>query len=88
GLTALSAEFTIGEGELMAHDVPLGCAPDEYDDLISGTCSHLPKDCCWDTLFFAISALPETINLITKEAPGISGLKFDYNQIKICCRRA
>ncbi|MFY4825690.1 aspartate-semialdehyde dehydrogenase, partial [Klebsiella pneumoniae] len=42
GLTALSAEFTIGEGELMAHDVPLGCAPDEYDDLISGTCSHLP----------------------------------------------
>ncbi|HHC1589645.1 TPA: hypothetical protein ACN7VP_003489, partial [Klebsiella pneumoniae] len=20
----------------------LGCAPDEYDDLISGTCSHLP----------------------------------------------
>ncbi|WP_221899129.1 hypothetical protein, partial [Klebsiella oxytoca] len=41
-LTALSAEFTIGEGELMAHDVPLGCAPDEYDDLISGTCSHLP----------------------------------------------
>ncbi|WP_420271492.1 molecular chaperone, partial [Klebsiella quasipneumoniae] len=40
---ALSAEFTIGEGELMAHDVPLGCAPDEYDDLISGTCSHLPK---------------------------------------------
>src|SRR5699024_3999223 len=23
GLTALSAEFTIGEGELMAHDVPL-----------------------------------------------------------------
>lgn len=37
-----SAEFTIGEGELMAHDVPLGCAPDEHDDLISGTCSHLP----------------------------------------------
>ncbi|MFO5785270.1 hypothetical protein, partial [Klebsiella pneumoniae] len=34
---------TIGEGELMAHDVPLGCAPDEYDDLISGTCSHLPQ---------------------------------------------
>ncbi|MGU4403586.1 DUF3592 domain-containing protein [Escherichia coli] len=32
----------MGEGELMAHDVPLGCAPDEYDDLISGTCSHLP----------------------------------------------
>ncbi|MDR0176133.1 hypothetical protein RF039_24485, partial [Enterobacter sichuanensis] len=33
-----------GEGELMAHDVPLGCAPDEYDDLISGTCSHLPYE--------------------------------------------
>ncbi|MDZ2335363.1 TonB family protein [Klebsiella pneumoniae] len=28
---------------MMAHDVPLGCAPDEYDDLISGTCSHLPS---------------------------------------------
>ncbi|WP_407258895.1 hypothetical protein [Klebsiella quasipneumoniae] len=28
----------------MAHDVPLGCAPDEYDDLISGTCSHLPLE--------------------------------------------
>ncbi|WP_240513462.1 DUF3302 domain-containing protein [Klebsiella quasipneumoniae] len=28
----------------MAHDVPLGCAPDEYDDLISGTCSHLPYE--------------------------------------------
>uniref|UniRef100_UPI0031D06524 hypothetical protein n=1 Tax=Enterobacter cloacae TaxID=550 RepID=UPI0031D06524 len=44
-----SAEFTIGEGELMAHDVPLGCAPDEYDDLISGTCSHLPK--LWTSLY-------------------------------------
>ncbi|MGX2980753.1 hypothetical protein ACWJTC_25380, partial [Klebsiella pneumoniae] len=43
-----SAEFTIGEGELMAHDVPLGCAPDEYDDLISGTCSHLPLHICLD----------------------------------------
>ncbi|MEM5283935.1 hypothetical protein V5021_24325, partial [Escherichia coli] len=56
GLTALSAEFTIGEGELMAHDVPLGCAPDEYDDLISGTCSHLPKrkingDYCYVFIF-------------------------------------
>lgn len=50
GLTALSAEFTIGEGELMAHDVPLGCAPDEYDDLISGTCSHLPKGKTHDVL--------------------------------------
>ncbi|WP_415793937.1 Ail/Lom family outer membrane beta-barrel protein, partial [Escherichia coli] len=48
--TALSAEFTIGEGELMAHDVPLGCAPDEYDDLISGTCSHLPKGKTHDVL--------------------------------------
>ncbi|WP_374941566.1 hypothetical protein, partial [Klebsiella pneumoniae] len=44
GLTALCAVFTIGEGELMSHDVPLGCAADEYDDLISGTCSHLPSD--------------------------------------------
>ncbi|MGS3251261.1 hypothetical protein ACB368_08735, partial [Escherichia coli] len=56
--TALSAEFTIGEGELMAHDVPLGCAPDEYDDLISGTCSHLPFLFHQDnTLFFNLHAV-------------------------------
>ncbi|MBT1761187.1 hypothetical protein KK079_21985, partial [Enterobacter hormaechei subsp. xiangfangensis] len=42
-----------GEGELMAHDVPLGCAPDEYDDLISGTCSHLPNT----TILFVASML-------------------------------
>jgi hypothetical protein len=24
GLTAFAAEFTVGEGELMTHDVPLG----------------------------------------------------------------
>ncbi|MFV9262407.1 hypothetical protein ABQ433_25605, partial [Citrobacter freundii] len=41
----------IGEGELMAHDVPLGCAPDEYDDLISGTCSHLPKSSIVQSFF-------------------------------------
>ncbi|MDQ2175606.1 hypothetical protein, partial [Citrobacter amalonaticus] len=63
GLTALSAEFTIGEGELMAHDVPLGCAPDEYDDLISGTCSHLP--------FISLSALLSRyrLNAIGKGGP-------------------
>ncbi|MDU5477689.1 MAG: porin OmpC, partial [Enterobacter sp.] len=47
----------IGEGELMAHDVPLGCAPDEYDDLISGTCSHLPsgenENNAWTRVAFA-----------------------------------
>ena len=43
GLTALSAEFTIGEGELMTHDAPWSAAPDEHHDLISQTCSHLPK---------------------------------------------
>ncbi|MCF0738643.1 hypothetical protein L0E61_23550, partial [Klebsiella pneumoniae] len=53
---ALSAEFTIGEGELMAHDVPLGCAPDEYDDLISGTCSHLPFMNCGFWIFFHTSS--------------------------------
>ena len=31
GLTALSAEFTIGEGELMAM-MSSGMRPDEYDD--------------------------------------------------------
>lgn len=64
GLTALSAEFTIGEGELMAHDVPLGCAPDEYDDLISGTCSHLP---CLNpelNIYLRESEFPELKNYI------------------------
>ncbi|WP_225025485.1 hypothetical protein, partial [Klebsiella pneumoniae] len=61
GLTALSAEFTIGEGELMAHDVPLGCAPDEYDDLISGTCSHLP--------LFIFAIAPHRLVVVTKCQP-------------------
>ena len=30
---ALAAEFTVGEGELMAHDAPWGAAPDEHHDL-------------------------------------------------------
>ncbi|WP_442865805.1 hypothetical protein, partial [Aeromonas sp. QDB69] len=42
GLTALTAEFTVGEGELMTHDEPCSMAPDDKHDLISGTCSHLP----------------------------------------------
>ncbi|MFM5601986.1 hypothetical protein ACET7H_20675, partial [Aeromonas veronii] len=41
-LTALTAEFTVGEGELMTHDEPCSMAPDDKHDLISGTCSHLP----------------------------------------------
>ncbi|WP_244581861.1 DUF2303 family protein, partial [Escherichia coli] len=44
GLTALTAEFTVGEGKLMTHDEPCSMAPDDKHDLISGTCSHLPKD--------------------------------------------
>ncbi|CAM8519254.1 hypothetical protein CIFRMM043B_25075 [Citrobacter freundii] len=42
GLTALTAEFTVGEGKLMTHDEPCSMAPDDKHDLISGTCSHLP----------------------------------------------
>ncbi|WP_206685278.1 hypothetical protein, partial [Escherichia coli] len=49
---------TIGEGELMAHDVPLGCAPDEYDDLISGTCSHLPQRTTASRCFIEIVEIP------------------------------
>ncbi|MFM5091972.1 hypothetical protein ACEUBY_21230, partial [Aeromonas caviae] len=45
GLTALTAEFTVGEGELMTHDEPFFMAPDDKHDLISGTCSNLPKEC-------------------------------------------
>ncbi|MBP8280887.1 MAG: hypothetical protein KAX43_09160, partial [Aeromonas sp.] len=41
-LTALTAEFTVGEGKLMTHDEPCSMAPDDKHDLISGTCSHLP----------------------------------------------
>ncbi|WP_208391344.1 hypothetical protein, partial [Escherichia coli] len=63
GLTALSAEFTIGEGELMDHDVPLGCAPDEYDDLISGTCSHLPKN-KKNTALFIFYLLSDKVSLV------------------------
>ncbi|MDM5115695.1 hypothetical protein, partial [Aeromonas salmonicida] len=43
GLTALTAEFTVGEGKLMTHDEPCSMAPDDKHDLISGTCSHLPE---------------------------------------------
>ncbi|EFN4853163.1 hypothetical protein FQI70_15380 [Escherichia coli] len=43
----------------MAHDVPLGCAPDEYDDLISGTCSHLPCKALAKGTAPAIPALPD-----------------------------
>ncbi|MGU5559957.1 hypothetical protein ACV1C5_22575, partial [Aeromonas caviae] len=42
GLTALTAEFTVGEGKLMTHGEPCSMAPDDKHDLISGTCSHLP----------------------------------------------
>ncbi|WP_283192415.1 hypothetical protein, partial [Klebsiella pneumoniae] len=45
GLTALTAEFTVGEGKLMTHDEPCSMAPDDKHDLISGTCSHLPYFC-------------------------------------------
>ncbi|AZI01169.1 hypothetical protein A6D68_003140 [Klebsiella pneumoniae] len=32
----------------------MGCAPDEYDDLISGTCSHLLNVMCdQDVQFFS-----------------------------------
>ncbi|MFX1023081.1 hypothetical protein ABEM32_13330, partial [Escherichia coli] len=65
GLTALSAEFTIGEGELMAHDVPLGCAPDEYDDLISGTCSHLPKVGAHQVFSFFITTQKVILRIFT-----------------------
>ena len=42
GPTALTAEFTVGEGKLMTHDEPCSMAPDDKHVLISGTCSHLP----------------------------------------------
>ncbi|MDZ2057847.1 hypothetical protein M2058_22665, partial [Klebsiella pneumoniae] len=55
-------------GELMAHDVPLGCAPDEYDDLISGTCSHLPYQ---DWLgYFILTPTGEYTNVYPSLWPG------------------
>jgi hypothetical protein len=34
GLTALTAEFTVGEGKLMTHDEPCSMAPDDKHDLL------------------------------------------------------
>ncbi|WP_234922715.1 hypothetical protein, partial [Aeromonas caviae] len=58
GLTALTAEFTVGEGKLMTHDEPCSMAPDDKHDLISGTCSHLP-------LLFYLPELEREGNLLS-----------------------
>ncbi|WP_249967471.1 phospholipase D-like domain-containing protein, partial [Escherichia coli] len=80
------AEFTIGEGELMAHDVPLGCAPDEYDDLISGTCSHLPWQKVEQTGFLASMALARSrgidITVVTDKNCNIAHVDDDKRQEK------
>ncbi|WP_240111905.1 hypothetical protein, partial [Escherichia coli] len=78
-LTALSAEFTIGEGELMAHDVSLGCAPDEYDDLISGTCSHLPYSIIGFTYFCDFISVYLTMSL--SESVSRSDERSEWRQI-------
>jgi hypothetical protein len=36
GLTALTAEFTVGEGKLMTHDEPCSMAPDDKHDSYQG----------------------------------------------------
>uniref|UniRef100_UPI003CF95234 hypothetical protein n=1 Tax=Enterobacter cloacae complex sp. 280C5 TaxID=3395861 RepID=UPI003CF95234 len=54
----------------MAHDVPLDMAPpDEYDDLISGTCSHLPqKEKLRNVVFFISGQMTlKTITVVTFE---------------------
>ncbi|MDA6127695.1 hypothetical protein OSK38_08935, partial [Escherichia coli] len=54
----------------MAHDVPLGCAPDEYDDLISGTCSHLPKAHVNDVNFTPFKYQLSPSLPVKKDGPG------------------
>eukprot|EP01044_Picomonas_judraskeda_P048312 COSAG03_NODE_27896_length_246_cov_22.986395_1_plen_81_part_11 len=34
GLTALTAEFTVGEGKLMTHDEPCSMAPDDFHHVL------------------------------------------------------
>ncbi|MBW9468660.1 hypothetical protein FHC09_22440 [Enterobacter roggenkampii] len=71
----------------MAHDVPLGCAPDEYDDLISGTCSHLPKD--WVSLESVIidgNSLPSvdvTIESVGNKIDSGFSSKLKYLEYKV-----
>ncbi|MGE6123059.1 hypothetical protein, partial [Aeromonas media] len=64
-LTALTAEFTVGEGKLMTHDEPCSMAPDDKHDLISGTCSHLPKT--WCLLRHHNKAIAQRVQLINHE---------------------
>ncbi|WP_462216027.1 DUF1833 family protein [Klebsiella pneumoniae] len=60
----------------------MGCAPDEYDDLISGTCSHLPQGYeditatteSGDTVTFTACAID--IALPARNADGTQDLKF------------
>ncbi|WP_205714228.1 hypothetical protein, partial [Escherichia coli] len=64
GLTALTAEFTVGEGKLMTHDEPCSMAPDDKHDLISGTCSHLPKQNVYsDGSFFHLKYYLSYLNI-------------------------
>ncbi|HHP2703769.1 TPA: hypothetical protein ACR8U9_004582 [Citrobacter freundii] len=64
----------------MAHDVPLGCAPDEYDDLISGTCSHLPREQCKNNRQALLMFNSQLINVskLNRYRPGVS---FPYNPL-------
>ncbi|MGS3515452.1 hypothetical protein ACB267_28240, partial [Citrobacter portucalensis] len=56
--TALTAEFTVGEGKLMTHDEPCSMAPDDKHDLISGTCSHLPSSSRFYSSFHKYVGMP------------------------------
>ena len=51
GLTALTAEFTVGEGKLMTHDEPCSMAPDDKHDLISITLAALIAKCVLLTVY-------------------------------------
>ncbi|MFO3741482.1 hypothetical protein AAHE14_10320, partial [Raoultella ornithinolytica] len=68
GLTALTAEFTVGEGKLMTHDEPCSMAPDDKHDLISGTCSHLPQ---YSWIFTSRFELCEVVSTADRNRVGI-----------------
>ncbi|MGY3949412.1 hypothetical protein, partial [Aeromonas allosaccharophila] len=58
------------EGKLMTHDEPCSMAPDDKHDLISGTCSHLPK-----TIYssFRVTSKIRQLKAINSKTPTIWG---------------
>ncbi|MGT9449089.1 SMR family transporter [Escherichia coli] len=90
-MTALTAEFTVGEGKLMTHDEPCSMAPDDKHDLISGTCSHLPY-ALWEGIgilfitLFSVLLFDESLSLM--KIAGLTTLVAGIVLIKSGTRKA